>query len=308
MGRIILGRLVQGAIVVFGVVVIVFVVTRLIGDPVAVMLPIEATPEQRAAFEHQLGLDRPIVVQFGDFVRGLATLEFGDSLWQRRPALEIIAERIPNTLILVFTALSLAAVLAIPLGAAAGLRPGSLADRLVVTTSLVGLSIPQFWLGLLLVVLFAVHLGWLPSSGIGGISHLVLPAVTLAMPALARLVMMVRSSMIEELNQPYVRVAEAKGMPLRRSVGVHAARNAAIPVATLIGWELIRALSGYTVVVETVFSWPGLGLTAIQAIQRQDLILLQAIVFVVAVIVVVLNVGIDSVNRIIDPRTKSGIG
>ncbi|MBZ0229935.1 MAG: ABC transporter permease [Bauldia sp.] len=308
MGRIILGRLVQGAIVVFGVVVIVFVVTRLIGDPVAVMLPIEATPEQRAAFEHQLGLDRPIVVQFGDFVRGLATLEFGDSLWQRRPALEIIAERIPNTLILVFTALSLAAVLAIPLGAAAGLRPGSLADRLVVTTSLVGLSIPQFWLGLLLVVLFAVHLGWLPSSGIGGISHLVLPAVTLAMPALARLVMMVRSSMIEELNQPYVRVAEAKGMPLRRIVGVHAARNAAIPVATLIGWELIRALSGYTVVVETVFSWPGLGLTAIQAIQRQDLILLQAIVFVVAVIVVVLNVGIDSVNRIIDPRTKSGIG
>ena len=308
MGRIILGRLVQGAIVVFGVVVIVFVVTRLIGDPVAVMLPIEATPEPRAAFEHQLGLDRPIVVQFGDFVRGLATLEFGDSLWQRRPALEIIAERIPNTLILVFTALSLAAVLAIPLGAAAGLRPGSLADRLVVTTSLVGLSIPQFWLGLLLVVLFAVHLGWLPSSGIGGISHLVLPAVTLAMPALARLVMMVRSSMIEELNQPYVRVAEAKGMPLRRIVGVHAARNAAIPVATLIGWELIRALSGYTVVVETVFSWPGLGLTAIQAIQRQDLILLQAIVFVVAVIVVVLNVGIDSVNRIIDPRTKSGIG
>ena len=308
MGRIILGRLVQGAIVVFGVVVIVFVVTRLIGDPVAVMLPIEATPEQRAAFEHQLGLDRPIVVQFGDFVRGLATLEFGDSLWQRRPALEIIAERIPNTLILVFTALSLAAVLAIPLGAAAGLRPGSLADRLVVTTSLVGLSIPQFWLGLLLVVLFAVHLGWLPSSGIGGISHLVLPAVTLAMPALARLVMMVRSSMIEELNQPYVRVAEAKGMPLRRIVGVHAARNAAIPVATLIGWEQIRALSGYTVVVETVFSWPGLGLTAIQAIQRQDLILLQAIVFVVAVIVVVLNVGIDSVNRIIDPRTKSGIG
>ena len=128
------------------------------------------------------------------------------------------------------------------------------------------------------------------------------------MPALARLVMMVRSSMIEELNQPYVRVAEAKGMPLRRIVGVHAARNAAIPVATLIGWELIRALSGYTVVVETVFSWPGLGLTAIQAIQRQDLILLQAIVFVVAVIVVVLNVGIDSVNRIIDPRTKSGIG
>ena len=308
MGRTILGRFVQGATVVFGVVIIVFVVTRLIGDPVAVMLPIEATPEQRVAFERQLGLDRPVLVQFGDFVSGLARLEFGDSLWQRRPAIDIIAERIPNTLILVFSALTLAALIAIPMGAIAGLRPGGGVDRLVVTTSLVGLSIPQFWLGLLLMALFAVYLGWLPSSGAGGLSHIILPAVTLALPALARLVMMVRSAMIEEMHQPYVRVAEAKGIPLRRVVGVHAARNAAIPVATLIGWELIRALSGYTVVVETVFSWPGLGLTAIQAIQRQDLILLQAIVFVVAVIVVLLNIGIDSVNRAIDPRTKSGPG
>lgn len=308
MGRIILGRFVQGATVVFGVVIIVFVVTRLIGDPVAVMLPIEATPEQRATFERQLGLDRPILVQFGDFVSGLARFEFGDSLWQRRPAIDIIAERIPNTLILVFAALTLAALIAIPMGAIAGLRPGGVVDRLVVTTSLVGLSIPQFWLGLLLMALFAVYLGWLPSSGAGGLSHLILPAVTLALPALARLVMMVRSAMIEEMHQPYVRVAEAKGMPLRRVAGVHAARNAAIPVATLIGWELIRALSGYTVVVETVFSWPGLGLTAIQAIQRQDLILLQAIVFVVAIIVVFLNIGIDSVNRAIDPRTKSESG
>ena len=308
MGRTILGRFVQGATVVFGVVIIVFVVTRLIGDPVAVMLPIEATPEPRVAFERQLGLDRPVLVQFGDFVSGLARLEFGDSLWQRRPAIDIIAERIPNTLILVFSALTLAALIAIPMGAIAGLRPGGGVDRLVVTTSLVGLSIPQFWLGLLLMALFAVYLGWLPSSGAGGLSHIILPAVTLALPALARLVMMVRSAMIEEMHQPYVRVAEAKGIPLRRVVGVHAARNAAIPVATLIGWELIRALSGYTVVVETVFSWPGLGLTAIQAIQRQDLILLQAIVFVVAVIVVLLNIGIDSVNRAIDPRTKSGPG
>jgi peptide/nickel transport system permease protein len=303
-GRFILRRLWHGLIVVLGVTVIVFVVTRMVGDPVRVMLPLEATPEQRAAFEKQLGFDRSIPVQFVDFMGDFVTLDFGESLWQHRPAMEIVLERLPLTLLLTGVAIGLAILLAIPLGILAALRPGSIADRVTVVISLLGLSVPQFWLGLLLIVLFAVQLKWLPTSGATSPVHIILPAVTLALPALTRLVMVVRSSMIDELNQQYVKTATAKGMPFIRVVGLHAMRNAAVPVLTLAGWEVIRALAGYTVVVETVFAWPGLGLTAIQAIERQDLILLQAIVFSIAIMVVAINIAIDVVHKGIDPRVK----
>jgi len=216
--------------------------------------------------------------------------------------MEIIIEKAPATLLLTFTAIILAVAMAIPLGVIAALRPEGVVDRLVVLISLIGLSIPQFWLGLLFIVLFAVTLGWLPTSGSGTPAHLVLPALTLAIPAMTRLVMVVRSTMMDELNAQYVRVLRAKGLRPWRVVGVHALKNSAVPILTLSGWELIRALSGYTVVVETVFAWPGLGLTAIQAIERQDLILLQAIVFLTAIMVVVLNLIIDIVSKAFDPR------
>lgn len=289
---------------VLSVVVVVFVLTRLVGDPVRVMLPLEATPEQRAAFEAELGLDRPIAVQFVDYATDVATLDFGESLWQRRPVLDIILERAPATLALTFAAIGLAVAVAVPLGALAALRPEGALDRIVVVGSLVGLSLPQFWLGLLLIVLFALQLGWLPTSGAGGWRHAVLPTVTLAIPAMTRILMVARSAMIDQLNAQYVRVLRAKGMTPWRVVAVHALRNAAVPILTLAGWELIRALSGYTVVVETVFAWPGLGLTAIQAIERQDLVLLQAIVFVTAIVVVVLNLILDVVYKAIDPRIE----
>jgi peptide/nickel transport system permease protein len=304
MGRYFLRRLLQGIVVVFGVTVLVFVVTRLVGDPVKVMLPLEATAEQRAEFERQLGLDRPIAVQFVDFMGGLTRLDFGDSLWQRRPAMTIVFEKLPLTLQLAFLGVGLALILSIPLGILAALRPGGVADRSTVFLSLIGLSVPQFWLGLLLIVVLAVRLQWLPTSGIGTPAHLLLPVVTMALPALARLVMIVRSSMIDELNQQYVKTCFAKGLSFRRVVGVHALRNAALPVVTLCGWELIRAVAGYSVVVETVFAWPGLGLTAIQALERDDLILLQAIVFVVAILVVVINILMDLVYKAIDPRLE----
>ena len=304
MGRYFLKRLWHGVVVIFGVTVLVFVVTRMVGDPVKVMLPLEATLEQRAAFEKQLGLDRPIWVQFGDFLGGLTRLDFGDSLWQRRPAMRIVFEKLPLTLALAFLGIGLAFTLAIPLGIVAALRPGGLSDRATVVASLIGLSVPQFWLGLLLIVLFSIQLGWLPTSGVATPAHAVMPVVTMALPALARLVMIVRSSMIDELNQQYVKTGFAKGLPFRRVVGVHALRNAAVPVVTLCGWELIRAVAGYSVVVETVFAWPGLGLTAIQAIEREDLILLQAIVFTVAVLVVMINILMDVVYKLIDPRLK----
>lgn len=304
MGRYILKRLWHGIIVIFGVTVFVFVVTRLVGDPVKVMLPLEATLEQRAAFEKQLGLDRPIWVQFIDFTTAMAKLDFGNSLWQHRPAMTIVFEKLPLTLLLAFLSIGLAFALSIPMGIIASLRPGGISDRSTVLLSLLGLSIPQFWLGLLLIVVFAVQLRWLPTSGIDTPAHIILPVVTMALPALARLVMIVRSSMIDELNQQYVKTCTAKGLPFYRVVGVHALRNASLPVVTLCGWELIRAVAGYSVVVETVFAWPGLGLTAIQAIEREDLILLQAIVFTVAMIVVFINVLMDIVYTLIDPRLK----
>jgi peptide/nickel transport system permease protein len=304
MGRYILKRIWHGAIVILGVTVIVFVVTRMVGDPVKVMLPLEATMEQRAAFEKQLGLDRPIVVQFGDFLLDLVHLDFGESLWQHRPAMEIVFEKLPLTMMLAFMGIGLAFLMAIPLGIIAALRPGGITDRVTVFFSLIGLSVPQFWLGLLLIVVFAVHLHWLPTSGIATPAHIIMPAITLALPALARLVMIIRSSMIDELNQQYVKTGYAKGMPFFRVIGVHALRNAGLPIITLCGWELIRAIAGYSVVVETVFAWPGLGLTAIQAIEREDLILLQAIVFTVAITVVLINIAMDVVYTIIDPRLK----
>ena len=304
MGRYLLKRLWHGVIVIFGVTVLVFVVTRLIGDPVKVMLPMESTLEQRAAFEKQLGLDRPIPVQFIDFVGDVAHLDFGDSLWQHRPAMEIVFEKIPLTLKLTAVGIGLAFLLSIPLGIIAALRPGGITDRSTVFFSLIGFSIPQFWLGLLLIVILAVKLQWLPTSGTGTPTHIILPAITMGLPALARLVMMVRSSMIDELNQQYVKTGYAKGIPFWRVVGVHAMRNAALPVVTLVGWEVIRAVAGYSVVVETVFAWPGIGLTAMQAIEREDLILLQAIVFSVGIMVVLINILMDMVYTVIDPRLK----
>jgi peptide/nickel transport system permease protein len=304
LGRFALQRVLQGLVVIVGVTIVVFVVTRLIGDPVALMLPLEATAEERAAFASTLGLDEPIVVQFADFVSGAVTLDFGESLWQGRPAFEIILEVLPRTLILVFAGLSLAVVLAVTIGIFASLRPGSWTDRTLVGGSLLGLSVPQFWLGLMLILVFGVVLKVVPTSGSGSFKHLILPAVTLALPTLGRLTMMVRSSMIDEMEAPYVETARAKGMPEWRTVFSHAFRNASNPVVTLTGWELIRAIAGYSVVVETVFAWPGIGFMAIQAIQQQDLVLLQAIVFVVAVIVVIVNLALDFVYKMIDPRIQ----
>lgn len=304
MGRYIIKRFWYGVIVIFGVTIIVFVVTRLIGDPVKVMLPLEATLEQRAAFEKRLGLDRPIPVQFLEFMGDIAHLDFGNSLWQHRPAMEIVFEKLPLTLILSFVGIGFAFVISIPLGIIAALRPGGVSDRSTVFFSLIGLSVPQFWLGLLFIIIFAVQLRWLPTSGVATPFHIILPALTMGLPALARMFMIVRSSMIDELNQQYVKTAFAKGLPFYRVVGIHAMRNAALPVLTLCGWELIRAVAGYSVVVETVFAWPGLGMTAIQAIERGDLILLQAIVFTVAIIVVLINILMDVAYTIIDPRLK----
>jgi peptide/nickel transport system permease protein len=270
------------------------------------MLPMESSAAQRALFAQQLGLDRPLYLQFLDFLGNVARLDLGESLWQRRPVTEIVLEKLPMTLYLVGAGMALAIALSIPLGMLAALKPGGIADRVTVLFSLLGLSVPQFWLGLLLIIVFAVDLRWLPTSGSGDLRHMVLPAITLALPAMTRMVMVVRSSMMDELNAQYIKVATAKGLPFRRVVGVHALRNITVPTMTLAGWEVIRALAGYSVVVETVFAWPGLGLAAMQAIERQDLILLQGIVFYVAIMVVLINIALDVAQKFVDPRVKFG--
>lgn len=304
MGRYLLRRLFQAALVVVSVMVVVFVVTRLIGDPVAVMLPLEATEENRAILEAQLGLDRPIMVQLGHYMVDALQLDLGDSLWQRRPAIDIVLERLPPTLILVGAGFALGVLLGAVAGIVSGMRPGGWVDRAAVTLGLLGVSLPQFWIGLVLIVFLSVGLGWFPTSGSGGIEHLVLPAFVLALPIVGRIALVTRSSMIDELNAQHVKDAVARGVSRARLVLVHAFKGAGIATITIAGWELIGALAGGAVVVETVYAWPGIGFTAMQAIERHDIILLQAVVFVIAIMVVTINIVVDFTYTLLDPRVK----
>lgn len=304
MGRYVLKRLFQAALVVVSVMVVVFVVTRLIGDPVAVMLPLEATEENRAVLEAQLGLDRPIFTQLGDYMADALRFDFGDSLWQRRPAIDIVMERLPPTMVLVVSGFVLGLVLGAVIGVVAAIRPGRWMDQLFVLLGVLGISLPQFWIGLVLIVFFSVGLGWFPTSGSGSLRHLVLPAVVLALPILGRIALVTRSSMIDELNTPHVKDATARGLSRARIVIAHAFRGAGIATITVAGWELVGALAGGAVVVETVYAWPGIGFTAMQAIERHDIILLQGVVLVVAIMVVTINILVDVTYTLLDPRVK----
>lgn len=289
---------------IFGVTVLVFVITRLIGDPVNFILPLSASEEQRARLRADLGFDRSILEQFLDFLGGAVRLDFGQStLFRNQDAFDIVMQFLPKTLQLVAGGMALALVVSIPLGALAALRPGTMLDKALVTFSLIGLATPQFFLAQVLLLITSVQLK-LVNFGNGPWTHLIVPSIALALPAIGRLVMVVRSAMIDELNSQYVKAAKAKGVSRTRIVGVHALRNAAIPFVTLFGWEVIRALAGFTLVVEAVFNWPGLGDLAITAIKERDFFLIQAIVFVVAVLVVVINITIDIVYKLIDPRVK----
>src|SRR5699024_9429461 len=209
-------------------------------------------------------------------------------------------------LLLVSAGVLLALIVAIVFGTIAAMRPGSLIDRAVVALSVLGLSVPQFWMGLMLIILFGVTFQLLPTSGSGSLEHLILPAITMALPQTGRLSMMVRSSMLESLSSDYMKTLTLKGLPAHRRVLLHGLRNSAPPVLTLGAWEYVQGIAGYAVVVETVFAWPGMGYTAIQAIENQDLTLLSALVLVTAVLVVVVNALVDVGYRLLDPRTKVG--
>ncbi len=297
-------RLLQSILVLVGVSVVVFVVTRAIGDPARMMLPLEATEEQVEAFRDAMGFNDPLWVQFWNWAKDAARGDFGDSLWQRTPAMTLVLERMPATLLLCFTAITLAVLASLPLGTLAALRPRSWLDKVTTSFSLVGVCIPDFWLGLMLILVFAVVVHLFFTSGYGSWRHLVLPAITLAARPWGRITQIVRSSMMDEMHRVYMMTARAKGLTEQKIIVGHALKNASIPIVTLAAWELTRMLAGYTIVVETVFAWPGFGNLAMQAIERRDLTLIQADVFVVALIVVAMNIIIDVIYAALDPRVR----
>lgn len=297
-------RLIYAVAVVAGVSLVVFVITHALGDPVRLMLPLEATQEQYENARQVLGFNDPIYVQFFRFAGKAVRGDFGESLWQRVPALDLVLERLPATFQLAATAIAIAIILAIPLGVLAAIKPRSWLDHTCTLGSLFGMCVADFWLGLMLILVFPVSLGLFFTSGYGSWQHLILPAVTLAARPLGRITMIVRSSTLDELNKNYVVAARARGLTEQATIVGHVLKNAAIPIVTLSGWELTRLLAGFTVIVETVFGWPGVGLLAVDAIKRQDLPLLQADVFIVALIVVAINLTIDLVYGLLDPRIR----
>lgn len=299
-----LGRTVSGVIAIAGVVVLVFLLTHLVpGDPVEVLLGELATPGDRASMAAALGLDQPLNKQFAAYLGGLLRGELGDSLFYRRPVSDLLLERLAPTLQLAVAALGFAVCVALPLGILAALRANSIWDRLAMGVSLAGVSIPNFWLGPLLMLLFAVQLGWLPVSGRDAPGALMLPALTLGSGLAAILARLLRSSLLEILGQDYIRTARAKGLAPPRTVLRHALANALLPLITVLGLQLGVVLGG-AVIVETVFSWPGLGSLTVEAIQRRDYPLVQGCVLIIAVSYVVVNSATDWVYTLIDPRVR----
>ena len=287
-----------------GVASLVFAFLHLVpGDPVEIMLGESAAPADVAALRHDLGLDRPLPAQYARFLARAARGDLGQSIAFRAPVAEVIADRYPATLELAGAAFLLALALAVPLGVVAAARAGSMLDRLTRLTSLAGVCLPSFWLGPLLILAFSIGLGWLPVSGRGGLAHLVLPAVTLALGMVGVLVRLVRASMLVALGEDYVRTARAKGAPGWRVVGGHALRNALMPVTTVAGLQAGALLAG-AIITETIFAWPGLGRLIVEAISARDYPLVQGCVLAIGVSYVGVNLVTDLVYHAIDPRLR----
>ena len=280
-----------------------FALVHLSGDPVLLMVPADASPELVADTRRALGFDRPLPEQFGRYLANVAQGDLGTSLRINRPVARLIRERLPATVELTLAALLLATVTAIPAGIVSAVKRGTIVDRLAMIGAVAGQAVPIFWLALLLITLFGVRLRWLPVFGHGTWAHLVLPAVSLSTIVLGRLARLVRSSMLEVLGQDYVRTARAKGLGELRVLSVHALRNAAIPIVTLLGLQFAQLLGG-AVVTETIFAWPGVGRLVVEAIFNRDFPLVQGVVLVVSLIFVVVSLLIDIAYALLDPRVR----
>lgn len=301
--RYVAGRIGQAVLSIAGVSVIVFVVLRLSGDPSRLLVPQNASAADVARIRHQLGLDQPIWVQFGHYAAGLLRGDLGYSYVQHRPALDLIVERLPFTIDLAIAALVLSLLVGVPAGMISALYRNRLPERVLMPMVLVGQSMPAFWTGILLILLLSVRLRLLPSTGFEGLQSLIMPAITLASLSMATLARITRSSFLEQLDQDYVRTARAKGAGTLRLLGRHLLRNASIPIVTLAGLELASLLGG-AVITETIFAWPGIGQLTVQSIEARDFPVVQAIVLFVATVYIAVNLLVDLLYGLIDPRAS----
>jgi peptide/nickel transport system permease protein len=304
MARYLIRRLLLTIPVLLGVATLVFALIHLVpGDPAQAMLGEGATVEEVERLRGQLGLDRPLPAQYADFLGGILRGDLGTSFRYGTPVAHEIRTRLPNTAILAVAAMLAAILFAIPLGILAAVFRGTWVDHAAMTTALVGISMPNFWLGPLLAILFAVYLGWLPVSGTGSPAHLVLPAVTLGAALSAILARMTRASLLEELRELYVLAARSRGLSQTRAVLRHAFRNSLIPVVTIIGLQFGAVLTG-TIITETIFAWPGIGRLLIQAINFRDYPLIQGCILFISVTYVAMNLLTDLTYGYLDPRIR----
>jgi peptide/nickel transport system permease protein len=303
LGTYILRRFIHSIFVLFGVSLVVFGLIRLSGDPTALMLPVDATEEDEANLRAFLGLDRPVTVQYFEFVTRAVQGDFGTSIRHQQSAMRMVLDRIPATAQLTASAFLVALVVAVPLGILSAIRPDTIIDRISVLIALVGQAVPTFLLGILLILVIAVPLPGIPSSGRGEVKHLILPSITLGLYSAAIINRLLRSSLREELGKDYVRTAAAKGFGEYYILFRHALKNAAIPVITVMGLQIGSLISG-AVVTETVFAYPGTGLLLVQALGNRDIPIVQAFVLLIAVVVIFINLTVDIIYGYIDPRIR----
>ncbi|MFJ7977654.1 ABC transporter permease [Peribacillus sp. NPDC096379] len=316
MGKYILGRILNMIPTLLIVAVIIFLITRMLpGNPAAVMLGPQASAEEIEVLTEKLGLNEPLYIQFFDYIGNLLQGNLGNSLTYNMPIIDLIMERFPNTVILAVSALLIAILVGVPAGIIAARKQNSIFDYAFTTFSLMGVSMPIFWLGIMLVLFFSVNLGWFPATGMGSmdegigdfISHLILPSIALATIPTAQFARITRSSMLEVISQDYVKTARSKGLHEFFVICKHAFKNALTPLLTVLGLQISSMLGG-AVLTETIFSWPGIGLLIIDAIGKRDFVVVQNMVIFIALIYVVVNLLVDISYKVVNPRIKYGKG
>ena len=298
-----LTKLLRGTMTLLLAVTFVFIVLRASGDPAQMMLSDEASPEAIEAFRRRWGLDGSYFEQYLTYLGAVLQGDFGDSFRDGRPALQVVLERVPVTLLLGVAALGITLLLGLPAGILAALHRGQWGDHAAMSLTILGQSVPNFFLGIILILVFSMTLRWLPSSGTGSIWHLLMPALTLSTAAAATVARFTRSSMLDVLHQPFMRTAKAKGIPYSRRVLRHALPNAAIPVVTVVGMR-IGGLIGGAVTIETVFAWPGVGMLLVNSVNQRDLAVVQAVVLLIALTMVIVNLIVDLAYGWLDPRIE----
>lgn len=303
MASFLLRRLGQSLVALFGVMTLVFFIQRLTGDPTYLLVPETATQEDIEAMRHALGLDRALIVQYLDFLWDTLRFDFGKSFIQNVPVTTIIASRLPYTLQLAAGALLVAVVIGIPLGVLLALARKRRWSHGLMGIVLASQSMPTFWSGILMILLFGVWLGWLPPSGSGSPAHLVMPSIALGLLSMATYARIMRSSVLDELSKDYIRSARARGVGTRRLITRHLLRNSAIPVISITALEISQLLAG-AVIVETVFAWPGLGLLTVQSVVSRDFVVVQGVVLLGALVTIVMNLLADMLYSLVDPRIR----